>query len=140
MAPESKGSVTRLIERAKLGGDTAAKHLLDRYFERLVQVARNKLRAKGHRGGAADEHDAAASAFDSFCLSLARGRFPKLSNRDDLWRLLAVLTLRKASDLADRENAEKRGGVFHSFSSPAADHDSATSILIRRTWLKEDLA
>jgi DNA-binding CsgD family transcriptional regulator len=41
-----------------------------------------------------------------------------------------VLTLRKASDLADRENAEKRGGggVFQASSSPAADRDSATGL------------
>src|SRR5262249_54955291 len=31
------------------------------------------------------------------------GRFPKLDDRDDLWRLLVVITVRKAADLHERE-------------------------------------
>ncbi len=58
MMPENPnpGSVTRWIGDLRSGGDAAAQHLLERYFERLVHLARNKLRAVGHRGGAADEN------------------------------------------------------------------------------------
>ncbi len=38
------------------------------------------------------------------------GRFPLLGDRDDLWRLLAVITIRKARDQLERQAALKRGG------------------------------
>jgi ECF sigma factor len=56
----------------------------------------------------ADE-DAALSAFDSFCASVAAGRFPQLADRDDLWRLLVVITRRKVLDQAQRRMRQKRG-------------------------------
>ena len=41
---------------------------------------------------------------------MARGRFPRLDDRDDLWRVLVTLTARKAIDLVQREHRQKRGG------------------------------
>jgi DNA-directed RNA polymerase specialized sigma24 family protein len=58
----------------------------------------------------ADEEDAALSAFDSFCRGAARGRYPRLGDRDDLWRLLVVLTERKAFDQIRHERRQRRGG------------------------------
>ena len=52
------------------------------------------------------------SAFDSFCAGLARGRFTELGDRDDLWKLLVVITARKAAAQRDRRRALKRGGAF----------------------------
>ena len=52
----------------------------------------------------------ALSAFDSFCTAAARGRFPRLDDRDDLWRVLVTVTERKASDLLRRQRRLKRGG------------------------------
>jgi DNA-directed RNA polymerase specialized sigma24 family protein len=52
----------------------------------------------------------ALSAFDSFCQGVARGRYPRLDDRDDLWRLLVVITERKAIDEVQRERRQKRGG------------------------------
>jgi hypothetical protein len=57
--------------------------------------------------GMADEEDVALSAFDSFCRGAEQGRFPQLSDRDDLWRLLFVITERKAIDLVNHEKAQK---------------------------------
>src|SRR5262249_22685484 len=37
-------------------------------------------------------------------------RFPNLADRDDLWRLLLVITERKAVDLMNHELRAKRGG------------------------------
>jgi DNA-directed RNA polymerase specialized sigma24 family protein len=108
MRPDAEGSVTRWIGDLKAGGDGAAQHLWERYFDRLVHMARNKLRGR-HRA-VADEEDAALSAFDSFCRGAAEGRFPQLTDRDDLWRLLVVLTVRKAIDQVQRQGAAKRGG------------------------------
>jgi DNA-directed RNA polymerase specialized sigma24 family protein len=110
MALSDEGSVTRWIGDLRAGGDSAAQHLWERYFDRLVHLARNKLREVPRRGAAEDEEDAALSAFDSFCQGLADKRFPQLADRDDLWRLLIVLTLRKACDQLTRQRALKRGG------------------------------
>ena len=83
----------------------------ERYFDRLVRLARKRL--AGRHGGVEDEEDAALSAFDSFCAGLARGRFTELSDRDDLWKLLVVITARKAAAQVDRQRAQKRGGAWN---------------------------
>lgn len=104
----SEGSVSRWIELLKEGDYAAAQPLWERYFNRLVGLARTKL-AEGRRR-AADEEDVSLSAFDSFCRGAAAGRFPQLADRDDLWRLLVTLTARKAFDQMRDEHRLKRGG------------------------------
>jgi DNA-directed RNA polymerase specialized sigma24 family protein len=109
MEGDTTGSVTLHIGDLRAGGDAAAQALWERYFERLVRLARSRLR--GLRAGAAeDEEDAALSAFESFCQGVGRGRFPDVTNRDDLWRLLVVITARKVMDQVRRQHAARRGG------------------------------
>ena len=110
MTPQDDGSVTRWIGDLQAGGDSAAQHLWERYFHRLVHLARARLRAARRTGAVEDEEDAALSAFDSFCRGAAEGRFPQLADRDGLWRLLVVITLRKVMAQAGRQAARKRGG------------------------------
>jgi RNA polymerase sigma factor (sigma-70 family) len=110
MERDAEGSVTRWIGDLRSGGDSAAQHLWERYFGRLVRLARKRLQNTGRPRAAEDEEDAALSAFDSFCRGVERGRFPRLADRDDLWRLLVVLTMRKALDQIQRQGAAKRGG------------------------------
>ena len=73
------GSVTCWMSDLMAGDQSAAGPLWGRYFERLVRLARAKLRAMGRAGGAAvaDEEDAALSAFHSFCDGALRGRFAR---------------------------------------------------------------
>jgi len=104
----STGSVTHWIGRLKAGDPSAAQKLWEAYFQRLVRLARGRLRAAPRR--AADEEDVALSAFDSFCRGVEIGRFPRLSDRDDLWQLLVLLTARKASNLVRNERRQRRGG------------------------------
>ena len=104
----SQGSVTLWIALLKEGDSTAAQPLWERYFHQLVHLARNRLRGAPRR--AADEEDVALSAFESFCRRAAQGRFPRLDDRDDLWRLLLVFTARKAAHLIRDENRGRRGG------------------------------
>ena len=93
----SDGSVTRLIDMLKEGDRLAAQGLWERYFQRLVGLARARLaRAPSP---VADAEDVALSAFDSFYRRAERGEFPRLEDRDDLWQLLFVLTVRKAINL-----------------------------------------
>ena len=104
----SQGSVTAWINLLK-GGDAAAiQRLWEAYFPRLVGMARKRLREAPRR--AADEEDVALSAFDSFCDGVARGRFPQLTDRDDLWHVLVTITARKALQLLRHEQRQKRGG------------------------------
>jgi DNA-directed RNA polymerase specialized sigma24 family protein len=113
MASGDEGSVTIWVGDLKAGGDAAAQPLWERYCERLVREARRRLRAAPR--AVADEEDAALSAFDSFCRGVRQGRYPQLADRDDLWRILLVITRRKAMDLVRSGKAKKRGGerVLH---------------------------
>ena len=86
----------------------AAQRLWDRYYERLVRLAHRKLGDANRR--ISDEEDVALSAFHSFCQGAAAGRFPRLDDREDLWRLLVTITARKASAHIKREHRQKRGG------------------------------
>jgi DNA-directed RNA polymerase specialized sigma24 family protein len=100
--------VTTWLGQVRTGNEMAAQQLWDRYFPRLVALARKKLLGMPRR--AADEEDAALSALASFCRAAKEGRFPQLSDRDNLWTLLVVITAGKAIDLRLRETRKKRGG------------------------------
>lgn len=108
MSTSSAGSVTHWIGELQAGDDAAALNLWDHYFQRLVSLARQKLEGSPRR--AADEEDVALSAFASFCRHAQDGRFPRLRDRDDLWRLLIVITARTALHLVRDEGRQKRGG------------------------------
>jgi DNA-directed RNA polymerase specialized sigma24 family protein len=102
------GSITTLVERLKGGDHEAVQILWQRYYPRLVALARKKLSGASRR--VADEEDAALSAFDSFCQRAERGQFPDLKDRDGLWALLVVLTARKVADQVKHDRRDKRGG------------------------------
>jgi DNA-directed RNA polymerase specialized sigma24 family protein len=103
----SDGSVTRLIGLLKDGDRVAAQRLWETYFQRLVSLARARLARMS--SPAADAEDVALSAFDSFCRRAERGQFPVLEDRDDLWQLLFVLTVRKAINLVRHQGRKSRG-------------------------------
>lgn len=108
MSMGSQPSVSQWIVGAQRGEDAAVQALWEQYFARLVQLARQKLMNMPCR--MVDEEDVALSAFVVFCRAAAAGRFPDLTNRDDLWRLLITLTAQKAIDHARCEGRAKRGG------------------------------
>ena len=103
----SGGSVTRWVTALKGGDLAAAQPLWERYYRRLVTLAREKLRSARRRE--ADEEDVVQSAFHSFFQGVARYRFPQLNDRDNLWRLLVVITARKALDQLARQHSKRRG-------------------------------
>jgi DNA-directed RNA polymerase specialized sigma24 family protein len=102
----SAGDVTHWLRQLEAGDREAAQPLWERYFHRLVGLARERLR--GMPRAAADEEDIALSAFDSFCRGAEAGRFPRLGDRDDLWQLLVLIATRKACDLAKHEGRQRR--------------------------------
>jgi DNA-directed RNA polymerase specialized sigma24 family protein len=115
--PAPRGSVSQWLSRLKAGDPGAAQPLWERYFRRLVGLARRRLRRAPCR--ASDEEDIALSVLDSFCRAAAAGRFPRLNDRHDLWHLLVTLTARKAYDRAHHERRRKRGGGVRGEQEPA---------------------
>jgi DNA-directed RNA polymerase specialized sigma24 family protein len=101
-------TVTIWLDGAKAGDDRAIQKLWDRYFHRLVRLAAKRL--PGHARRDVDEEDVALSVFHSFCDRIGRGEFSQISGRDDLWRLLSVITARKASNVVRTRACLKRGG------------------------------
>ena len=92
--------------RSDSDSDTAAQKLWERYFEKLVQLARRNLQHAPRHSG--DEEDVALSAFKSLCLGVEENRFPQLKDRQNLWKLLITLTVRKAQDQLRYLGAQKR--------------------------------
>ncbi len=124
----SSGSVTHWIGRLKAGDEAGAQKLWEHYFTRLVALARKKLQGASPRS--ADEEDVALSAFDSFCRGAGRGQYCQLSDRDNLWQLLVVITARKAVDLVQYERRQKRGGgQAHAAAAADANAENPNAIL-----------
>ena len=67
MSCDNQGSVTRWIADLKDGQSAAVQPLWERYFSRMVELARLRLRSSRHKDAGSDEEDAALSAFDSLC-------------------------------------------------------------------------
>jgi DNA-directed RNA polymerase specialized sigma24 family protein len=125
----SPGSVTCWLDGLRAGDAVAAQRLWEGYFRRLVGLARRKLRMGA--AGPADAEDVALSAFDSFYRGAERGRFPRLSDRADLWQVLVLVTARKASDAIRAEQAQKRGGA-RVRQEPPADGAPGLSAVVGR--------
>lgn len=117
----SSGSVTAWIVNLKAGDANAVQPLWERYFSRLVGLARRKLASSPQR--LVDEEDIALSAFKSLCQGATEGRFTRLTDRDDLWPLLVVLASHKAIDVLRSEGRAKRGGPDRTQTAPVSVED-----------------
>jgi len=101
-------SVSTWISELKRGNSVAAQKLWNVYFERLLAVARAKL--KGRPRSVEDEEDAVLDAMNSVFGRARGGKFPDLHDRSDLWALLVTVTVRKTQNQVAKERAAKRGG------------------------------
>jgi DNA-directed RNA polymerase specialized sigma24 family protein len=101
-------SVSRWLDGLKDGNNADVQRLWDRYFGLLVKLASARL--PGHARRVTDEEDVALSAFHSFCDRVGRGQFPQLADRDDLWRILVTITVRKVAESLRHQGRLKRGG------------------------------
>jgi DNA-directed RNA polymerase specialized sigma24 family protein len=106
VALSSLGSITVFLTQLQQGERDIVQQLWERYFHRLIGLARKKL--VGLPLGVADPEDVALSALDSFCRGAELGRFARLADRHDLWQILVFITARKASDLRQYEQRDKR--------------------------------
>ncbi len=101
-------SVTLWLKELEQGSGAAANELWRRYFERLVKLAGKNLRNVPRR--ISDEEDVAINVFHSLCDGVENGRFDQLDDRDDLWKLLVVMTRHKTYNQIRHQTAKKRGG------------------------------
>ncbi len=107
MFDEAPGSISQAFHELQAGDGAAAGRLWQRFFPRLLGLARKALLGRPQR--AADAEDAVLSAFASFVQRAQHGAFGAGLDRDDLWSLLGVIAVRKARKQARRESAAKRG-------------------------------
>jgi RNA polymerase sigma factor (sigma-70 family) len=101
----SSQQITHWLNQLKVGDHDSVEPLMEHYFQRLIHLASSRLKGRSSLQGY--DEDVALSAFKSLCHGVQVGKFNKLDNRDDLWRLLVVLTVRKAVDLTRRASARK---------------------------------
>jgi DNA-directed RNA polymerase specialized sigma24 family protein len=130
-------TVSQWLDQLKQGSNHAVQELWGRYQSRQIGLAR-KLLGDAPRG-AADEEDIALSAFNSFCVRAADGKFPVLEDRDDLWKILATITVRKASRLARRERRRQGANVGQSLENfsdgrPSPEFIATTKQEMRRLF------
>lgn len=102
------GSISRHIRDARLGRVIALEQLTDRYFDRLVGFADAKMSSRIKQ--VEDEEDVASKVLTEFFGGIAKGKYVGLSNRAQLWRMLAKMTVCRVIDHFDRFTAQKRGG------------------------------
>lgn len=92
----------------KTGDSVAANQIWQHYFDRLTRLVRARI--NGQNRAVSDEEDIVLSVFESFYAAAENGRFPDLSDRDDLWQLLLRMSARKVVDKRRHDQRQRRGG------------------------------
>lgn len=105
---DSSHSISGLLEGLRQSDPVAARLLWERFYPRMVTVARKQLGTRPRR--VADEEDAALGAFVDFEQAIKAGRFADLRDREGLWALLLSFTARKVQEQVRYESRERRGG------------------------------
>ena len=100
--------VTRWLRELEAGDQDAARLLWQRYYRELVELARARLGQTPRR--IADEEDIALSALRCLYEGAAKGQFAAVVNRQELWQLLATITVRKVINQHRLLKKQKRGG------------------------------
>src|SRR5687768_6384768 len=101
MSTDAEGSVTYLLRNLNSGDRTAAESMMRRFMPRLIGLARKTLANRPQRSS--DAEDAVQSALLSFWQHLNAGDFQGPFDRENLWNLLGLITVRKAHKHALRE-------------------------------------
>jgi RNA polymerase sigma factor (sigma-70 family) len=121
-------NVSHWIDLVKEGDSVAAHELWHHYYDRLVRNTRQHLR--GLNRGMTDEEDIVVSVFESFYRAAEQGRFPEMSQREDLWRLLLVMSARKIIDKRRHDQRQRRGAGEHVLSLQGGRSDDEALIQV----------
>lgn len=123
---DSEHSVTMMLSNLKAGDEQAAYEIWNRFFDRVRGLAKKKLGRLPSR--VAEDEDIALSAMHALYQGAQEGRFRELTDRDDLWQILCMITSRKAASawrkkaavqevgesvLAGSRGGEKQLGIQH---------------------------
>jgi RNA polymerase sigma factor (sigma-70 family) len=116
------GSITRhlgaLGSQENSQREEAARQIWHRYRAILSSLVKKHLDQRVHRRE--DEDDVLQETYQSFFRRQREGEF-ELENRDDFWRLLVTMALRKAKNTAKKHQRERRDYRREVRSSPADD-------------------
>lgn len=137
---QDMGSVTGIYQNFRLGDPAAYTQLWDHFRHRLLALANKALAGKTQQ--VSDAEDALQSAFISFWQRAERGDFGEEMDRQDLWNLLGVITVRKALKHQRSRRAQKRGGGVASADVPVdslAARDSPSDFVLTCEELLERL-
>lgn len=124
-------SLTVCFQRLCGGDSSHVPALMGHFFPRMRGLAERVLSPIPLP--VLDAADVAQSAFFSFWQRAERGDFAQQADRNELWRLLATITVRKARRHLGRELSEKRGGgrVIHASALDDASGQSTFAELAR---------
>lgn len=101
------GSITWFFHQLRDGDDGALAPLWQRYFPRLMGLARRVFADRQQRMASAE--DAVQEALVSFWRRARSGEFADVSDRDHLWQLLAQFTVYRVHHQIRQQAAQKRG-------------------------------
>jgi len=101
-------TVTCWLRQIEAGDENAARLLWQRYYHELVELARARFGKSPRR--MSDEEDVALSVMRCLYEGATSGKFVSVINRQELWQLLATITIRKVIDQQRRLTQQKRGG------------------------------
>jgi RNA polymerase sigma-70 factor (ECF subfamily) len=101
----AQDSFTDVMNRLRAGEDAAAFAVFERFARQLHALARRHLDSTLRRK--VDPDDVVQSAYKSFFLSYEAGKL-QVSDWNNLWGLLTLITLRKCADRAEYYRAERR--------------------------------
>ena len=99
-------SVTTWLYNAAAGDSLSAQRLWERYLDRLIPLATDRLRNSPKH--LADEEDLALAVFDEFLRKAQQGVYPRLESRDDFWQIVVQITERRAIDQLRRARTYER--------------------------------
>lgn len=104
--PDPTPSVTDWIVRLRSGDREATEHIWLRFARRVRALARQRLRTRRLE----DEEDITQSVMHAICRGLEEGRLDGVANRDQLWRVCAVVTCRRVARTTRRAVASPEVG------------------------------
>jgi RNA polymerase sigma-70 factor, ECF subfamily len=102
---DDDASAEQLFQRLKDGDESAAGAVFDRFARRLIGLARKQLDTKLRQK--VDPEDVVQSVFFSFFRRQREQQF-ELANWDNLWSLLAMITVRKCTNVRVRFGRQAR--------------------------------
>ncbi len=127
MSKDNSGSVTGWIEELKTKNPDAQQKIWDRFVTRLENYANRILQQQGCR--TIEAEDIASISFAKLFVRTPND-FRQLVNRNDLWKLLIVMTERRVIDEVRKEFSVKRGSrkTFLESDSRATNKDAGLDL------------